>query len=356
MKLLVNAVMLSGHLGGIGQYTYHLLLHLRRVRPQWSITLAIGETIAKNFRSIDGLEIMEICAQSRAARFIHHHVLLRFACKKFDLLHSIGNIGMIGCPIPQVITKHDCYEVVSAERFNPYKRKAMKALISQSGREARALITISQNSLKDIVHHYPQLQGKVQVIYCGSRFPVIRNTDSRAHFLFVGTLEPGKNLALLLRAMAALPRRDGVRLKVVGGQGWRQTHLASLIDELKIQDRVDFLGYVTDSDLAQLYFSSMALVLPSNYEGFGLPAIEAMACGCPVIAADNSSLPEAGGDAALYFKTEDLADLVRQMERMLQDADLRRECSERGYKHAERFRWEKTAEDTALCFEKALES
>jgi glycosyltransferase involved in cell wall biosynthesis len=358
MKVLVNAVMLSGHLGGIGQYTFQLLSSLRRARPQWKITLAISESASEAFKHIDGISLLLIRAESRRSRFMHHHLWLRFVCKRFDVLHSVGNIGMIACPIPQVITLHDSYENVSPERFHPIKRAMMRFLISRSGREAKTVIAVSQNTSRDISRFYPHLQAKVRVIYSGNRFPVIGAGPSTPenYFLFVGTLEPGKNLELLIRALATMADDSGTHLKVVGGQGWRQSHLPKLMESLNIQSRVDFLGFVGDTDLIELYRHSLALVLPSHYEGFGLPAIEAMACGCPALLADNSSLPEAGGNAALYFKTGDLDSLVSQMRRLRDDAYLREQCIERGMQHASRFRWDATAESTAICLEDACRS
>jgi alpha-1,3-rhamnosyl/mannosyltransferase len=113
---------------------------------------------------------------------------------------------------------------------------------------------------------------------------------------------------------------------------------------------VDFKGYVSDSELSDLYGRSLALVQASSYEGFGLPVIEAMACGCPVVAARNSGLVEAGGDAALFFETGDEEGLLRNMERLLREPGLRQELMAKGFAHARKFTWEETARKTAEAY------
>lgn len=351
-----NGIMLSGHLGGIGNYTYHLLRALRQVRPHWRLTLHVDATVAEAFRGIEGLVVKCPPFQSRFARLLYFHLLFRFFCQKYRLLHSVGNIGMVKAPIPQVITLHDCYENVSPERFHPFKRGLMQWLIRRSGRDAAAIMTDSENSRRDIIRFYPELGAKTQVVLLGNKYPVVEHpfTGKCEYFLFVGTLEPGKNLPLLLKALAKMPKPWVWRLKVIGGQGWRQSHLPALLRDLELEAYVDFLGYVGEAELVQWYARAIALILPSQYEGFGLPAIEAMACGCPAILADNSSLPEAGGDAAVYFKSGDANNLQAAMEKMMTDSDMRQACIAKGLRHAATFDWLKTATETAQVIESVL--
>jgi glycosyltransferase involved in cell wall biosynthesis len=135
-------------------------------------------------------------------------------------------------------------------------------------------------------------------------------------------------------------------LKVIGARGWKQSHITQLIDSLGVTDSVIFCGYVSDEQLKKEYQSSIALICASFYEGFGLPVIEAFACGCPVIAANNSALTEAGSDCALYFDTENERDLADSMIRLSSNPEGVKHKILAGFTHASRFRWDETARQT----------
>ena len=360
MRICFNAFFLQNHLGGIGNYAYHLIREIRRLHPDWQLHLLVHSGTAPGFRSLEGVNLIVKDIRGRNARLAYFHLVFPFLARRFDLLHSVGNMGMMFCPIRQVITIHDLYEQVSPERFHLLKRFLMKFLIARSGRGAAAIVADSESTRRDIGRFYPRLLSKTRVVLLGNKFPVAPGiaaaAGDRRHFVFVGTLEPGKNLAHLLQAFARLPDRGGHRLKVVGAEGWGQSALPGLLDSLGIRGEVDFLGYIPEADLRAIYASSLALVLPSSYEGFGLPVIEAMACGCPAICARNSSLVEAGGDAALFFETGDIAGLAARMGQAMGDPALRGEMVAKGYLHAARFRWEKTAAETAAVYGSAGEA
>ena len=355
-SICFNAFFLQNHLGGIGNYAYHLIREIRKQRPDWELTLLVHKGTAPHFRDL-GIRMLEKDLRGRTARLLYFHLVFPFLCRRFDALHSIGNMGMLFCPIRQIITIHDLYEQVSPERFSPSKRFLMRFLISWSGRRAKAILTDSRSTLRDIGRFYPHLHSKSRVVYLGNKFPVqgAAEAGERSDFIFVGTIEPGKNLAHILQAFAVFrDKSPGQRLLVVGAEGWGQSRIPALLDSLGIRSDVEFLGYVPEDRLKEIYASSLALVLASSYEGFGLPAIEAMACGCPVICARNSSLIEAGGDAALFFETGDIAGMAARMAEISRDAGLRAECVRLGFEHAARFRWDKTAAETLLAYESVL--
>jgi glycosyltransferase involved in cell wall biosynthesis len=352
-SICCNALFLQDHLGGIGNYTYHLIRGIRALRPDWDLTLLVHAGTAPHFRSLEGVRIAQVNLRRRWARLAYLHLYFPWRARRFDALHSIGNMGLIFCPATQVITIHDLYERVSPERFSLSKRLLMRFLISWSGKRARAIISVSGNTKRDIARFYPHLSAKTTVVYSGIKFPPAAQADAsgRAGFIFVGTLEPGKNLAHILRAFATFSVKYPGRLKVVGAEGWGQSDIPELLASLGIGDKVEFAGYVSDEALKGLYSSSLALLMASAYEGFGLPVIEAMACGCPVISARNSGLIEAGGDAALFFPTGDVAELARRMEEIHLDEGLRGECIRKGLAHAAAFSWEETARRTVSVFE-----
>jgi len=347
-----NALFLQDHLGGIGNYTLHLIAGMRRARPDWDLSLLVHAGTAPRFAGLEGVRILKVGLRSRWARLMYFHLYFPFLARRFGLLHSVGNMGMLLCPIPQVITIHDLYERVSPERFSLGKRLLMRFLIGWSGRRAAAVITDSENTRRDIARFYPRVAVKTRVVYLGIKFPVATGDPitARQDFLFVGTIEPGKNLPHILEAFALFAARRPGRLKVVGAEGWGHSKIPSLLDRLGIRDRVDFLGYVPDAELRNVYATSTALLMASSYEGFGLPVIEAMACGCPVIAARNSSLIEAGGQAALFFETGDIEGLAARMAEVADSADLRLDRILKGRVHAAGFSWDKTVENTLAVY------
>lgn len=352
-RVCLNALFLQPSLAGIGNYTYRLAEMLMEQKPDWEFSLLVSSGAAAHFAPLKPrLRIVEVRLRKRFLRLLYFHLVFPFRARRFDLLHSVGNMGLVLCPIPQVITLHDVYERVSPERFGWSKRWLMARLISASGDRAKAVLTGSENSRADIAKYYPRLARKLSVIHYGCKFPVLHGAAyaGRKHFAFVGTLEPGKNLPLVLRAFARAAASADDKLLIVGAPGWRQSEIPALIRSLGIASRVDLLGFVPDADLARVLASARALLQASTYEGFGLPVIEAMACGCPVICSRNSGLIEAGGDAALFFPTGDEAALIERMETLQSDPTLAEACMRRGLEHAERFTWKGAAEKTLAVY------
>ncbi|MCX7707335.1 MAG: glycosyltransferase family 4 protein, partial [Anaerolineae bacterium] len=168
--------------------------------------------------------------------------------------------------------------------------------------------------------------------------------------LFLGTLEPRKNLGALLRAYAAVRTRSGEgtpKLVIAGGKGWFYERILTEVDVLGLGDDVIFPGYVAADELPWWYRAAELFVYPSRFEGFGLPVLEAMACGTPVITTTSSSLPEVAGDAAILVDPDDVSALSDAMERLLADPDLRSALRAAGLQRAARFSWKRTAAETA---------
>ncbi|MDQ3000443.1 MAG: glycosyltransferase family 4 protein [Fibrobacterota bacterium] len=352
IRVCVNALLVPPTFGGIGNVAYHVLRELVVAHPGWEFTLLVSGATAPHFRGLAGVRIKEVGIASRLGRLAYLHFFFPFLAARFDVVHSVGNMGLVACPAAQVITIHDAYEHVSPERFGTVKRTLMRLLISVSGRRAKRIIAVSDNTRMDLERFYPHFRGKISVVHSGNKFPlrVDASPDGRNGFLFVGTLEPGKNLPLVLQAFARFRKGQAGVLRIAGAKGWKQSILPGLIAELGISADVEFLGFVPDELLMAEYGRSLALVQASSYEGFGLPVIEAMACGCPVIAARNSGLIEAGGDAALFFETGRADELALLMARVHGERNLREACIRKGLAHAARFTWGGTAENVGKIF------
>ncbi|MCX6026985.1 MAG: glycosyltransferase family 1 protein [Chloroflexi bacterium] len=173
--------------------------------------------------------------------------------------------------------------------------------------------------------------------------------------LYVGNLEPRKNLPRLLEAYARLPGRQVVPpLVLAGTRGWKDAPLRETMERLNLGRRVVFPGYIPQEDLPAVYSMAAAFVYPSLYEGFGLPVLEAMACGTPVITSNVSSMPEVAGDAALLVSPNDVEGLTRALDRVLGEPDLRAELSRRGLARARQFTWRRAAESTLAVYRSVL--
>ena len=219
-------------------------------------------------------------------------------------------------------------------------------------------MTISENSKKDIIKHLNYDLQRVKVVYPGlsPNFkllaktkiePVLKKYRLNPDFLlFVGTLEPRKNLIRLLKAIDLL---EEVTLVIVGQEGWRAKEIKK--QAARCRHHLRFLGYVPDQDLPALYNAAKLFVYPSLYEGFGLPVIEAMACGCPVVTAKTSSFPEICGQAAILVDPDNINSLARGIKEILSRPALSKTLKEKGLKKAKEFSWQKCAQETLRVYE-----
>jgi len=232
---------------------------------------------------------------------------------------------------------------------------------------ADAVIAISESTRRDAIRLYGMDEEKIRVIYEGvsPRFcvaspeaiSVVRQKHSlpESFILSVGTIEPRKNLTSLLGAYRALKNQGAEwKLVIVGKKGWLYEGFFSRLRELGLENEVIFPGFVPDEDLPAFYSAADLFVFPSLYEGFGLPVLEAMACGAPVITSNTSSLPEVAGEAALLVDPTSVEELAGGMRRVLESKELRDELRAKGPKQAAKFRWENAARETLSVYEAVL--
>ncbi|HIP96991.1 MAG TPA: glycosyltransferase family 1 protein [Anaerolineae bacterium] len=263
-----------------------------------------------------------------------------------------------------VLTVHDLSFLRVPECFTGALRRYLERVVPRSVRRADHVIADSHSTKRDLVELLGTPAGKVTVIHSGvePRFRPItgraaleavrRRYDLPKRFVIsVGTLQPRKNFATLITAFARLksgteswkPGARSLKLVIAGGRGWLYEEIFASVQALGLQGDVLFPGFVADEDLPALYNLAEAFVLPSLYEGFGLPPLEAMACGTPVITSNVSSLPEVVGDAGLMVGPTDVEGLAAAIKRVLEDSDLRHEMAQRGLARAKEFTWERAA-------------
>jgi len=270
---------------------------------------------------------------------------------------------------PAVVTVHDLALLRFPELGTPALRR-MVGRARDATRRARAVIAVSEATRRDIVELCGVAAERVHVVHNGvaATFTPLPAAVARAraaarigsddpYLLHVGTLEPRKNLPTLLRAFAALEGDSArpPRLVLAGARGWGDAPLFALVDALGLTARVSFLGEVGPADLPALYSAAELFVYPSRYEGFGLPVLEAMACGAPVIASNASALPEVVGDAGLLVDPDDVDGLRAAIRRLGGDAELRANLRERGRERAKSFTWERAARETLAVYRAAID-
>ena len=286
----------------------------------------------------------------------------RAAGDGFDLVHATTHYGtFMPCRYRNVITIHDVTPILFPETHGRmqvcYHRHMLPSVLNQ----ADAIITISECSKRDILRLYGISEEKIHVIYHGVSDHFSTAPDARSDFvqglpehyiLNIGTLEARKNLPRLLEAYA-IARNKGLthKLLIGGAKGWRLSNLAGIVAKHKLEQDAVFLGYVEDTDLPALYGRAEFFVYPSIYEGFGMPILEAMACGTPVITSNVSSMPEVAGDAALLVDPLDVDEIAAKMLELAGSTELRGRLREAGLARAGRFTWEETARRTLAVYQ-----
>lgn len=266
------------------------------------------------------------------------------------------------CPL--VITVHDLSFLSHPEYHTSRVRLVYTSGLRRAVREADAFITDAECTADELVRLVDVPRSKIFPIPLAADESFRPTPDATVpkrygikgdYLLYVGTLEPRKNLVVLLEAFAAL-ELPHVQLVLAGAKGWMYEDIFAAIDRLNLKERVVFPGYVADEDLAALYTMARIFVYPSTFEGFGLPVLEAMGCGVPVITTNVSSLPEVAADAALLISPQDRNGLRDAMHRLLSNPDLHADLSARSLERARDFSWHKTAEMTAKVYRHVLKA
>jgi len=286
--------------------------------------------------------------------------------ERLDLMHGpLHVLPRVGGP-PGVITVHDLAFVHFPDRVPRSRRLYLTAGTRWSVTRARRVITISENTAADLRRWLEVPAGRIEVIPLAPADaiqPVAddaltefqrHNDITRPYVLCVGTLEPRKNLPRLLRAFVAIAGEVPHQLVLVGPEGWLTGELHATLAEVRLGDRVRLTGFVDDAELGAWYSGADLFAFPSLYEGFGLPPLEAMRCGAPVVTSNVSSLPEVVGGAALTVDPEDVAALAAAMRRVLTDRVLTDDLRARGIERAAEFSWERTARATVGVYRDAV--
>jgi glycosyltransferase involved in cell wall biosynthesis len=367
--IAVNAHLLSGQAGyrsaGVHQYIHALLSHLGQVDDKLRYTVLLGEgklgsTSLTLLRSrwptskVPVRVVWEQCALPWVLRYI-----------KADLVHGPVNIIPLLSPCPTITTIHDLCFVRFRYLLRPSRRLYQLVMTRLSARRARRIIAVSTHTADEITRLFQTPRERIDVIQHGvdpsfhPRPAEEVETFRQRHglpdrfVLAVGTLEPRKNHTKLVEAFSRI-YDSGVKLILVGGRGWLYKDLFARVETLGLSEHVTFAGYVPNEELPLWYNAATIFVYPSLYEGFGMPILEAQACGTPVLTSNIPPMTEAAGDAALLVPPTDVDALAMALQRLLTETLLQQELKERGLAHAKHFSWRHTAQKTTCVYRRAL--
>jgi glycosyltransferase involved in cell wall biosynthesis len=359
MRVGIDARLVHYRQAGISQYTLSLLHQLASMDTEDEFIVLRSRKDRSPLLAGDSLYHKGLWTPP-------HHRLeqwllpVELATVQMDVLHSPDFIPPFRRNCKSVITVHDLNFLLFPDFLTP-ESASYYGQIDQAVRKCDHIIAVSQATKQDVIRLTGAAEDKITVVYEAAD-PIYRPLDDaklKAHTrdrfglnrdfgLFVSTIEPRKNVPTLLRAFRQLldDYHPDVDLVLGGEKGWLSDQVFDLVEELSLSDRTHFLGRVSSQELLGLYNTAQFLVHPAFYEGFGLPPLEAMACGTPAIVSNTSALPEIVGDAALLVDPHDVDELTVAMWRLLTEDSLREQMRQKGLKRARLFSWQKAARET----------
>ncbi len=346
---------------GSSQYCYELLINLYKLdkKNEYEIFLPISPT--NDLPEANEKWKYTVIPQRKLWTLTALSPHLFSVKKNIDVFFSPTHYLPIFAPRKSVVSILDISYIYFPKLFKRKDLFQLKRWTAYSARHAKKILTISESSKNDIINEYHQRAEKIEVVYPGMNTKLTKSgfldmnelkdkfSINKKYILFVGTLQPRKNITRLIEAFSKID--DDVKLVIVGKKGWQFDEIIEAPEKYGIKEKVIFLNNVGDDDLPSLYKNAEFFILPSLYEGFGLPVLEAMSYGTAVITSNISSLPEVGGDAALYVNPNDANDIALKIKKLLEDEGLRRELVAKGKKQVESFSWEKSARETLKVLE-----
>ncbi len=361
-KIFLDVTSALKQSAGIGRYTRGLVQALAHHFPDLPVTLVAGRDAPDPpggwnypFRRLPFSERVGVILWQR----LRIPLPVDWFLDSGGIFHSPDFVLPPLARLLGIVTVHDLSFLVYPQHAVPGLEFYLRGAVPRSVRRARLVLADSENTRRDLIRFWDTPPSKVKVLYPGISNAFRPVTDAQVlaqvretyglpdrFILSVSRLEPRKNFPTLIRAFNILKRKHGLphHLVIAGGKGWLYEPIFETAARSPYRDAIHFPGFIADEDLPAVYTLADVFAYPSFYEGFGFPPLEAMACGTPVLSADNSSLPEVVGDAGLLLPAEDVHAWAEALARVLEDEALRVTLRERGFQQAARFSWEASAQ------------
>lgn len=367
-KILVDGISLLSSLTGIGRYTYEISKNIEK--SEYTDMSYYYGYFSKNLihpSDKKDLKILKsLVTKNLLLKKIIRKILIiigRLFSKTYDLYWQPNFIPNLNIKAKKTITSVHDFSFILHKDYHPKERiEYFEKFFFENIKKSDEIITGSMFSKKEILERLNFPEDKIHVIYHGINHNLFKrynnldlNFELPNKFIFsVGSIEPRKNLMGLLKAYNLLNEqiKEEYKLVLAGFQGWENDEIMDYINKNK--KYIHYLGFISDIELAKVYNLASCFIFPSFYEGFGIPPLEAMACGTPVICSNTSSLPEVGGEAVLYCNPFDIDDIKNKIELLLKDKDLQNDLIKKGLKRAQLFSWEKSAREHLEIFKKVL--
>jgi len=368
----LNAHLLSSEPGyraaGIHTVIHHLLRNLgQQAGPDWRFTALVGREQTARY---PGLTMRRAAWDTRrpSRRILWEQAVQPGQLRQFDLYHALAFAAPLALPVPMVVTVYDLTFMRYPQRLSAARRRYLRLMTDLTCRRARRVFAISHSTGRDLTDLLGVPPEKIIVTPLGydqERFRPLPLADVAAFkaqkglperfWLFLGTLEPRKNIPVLLEAYAQIAPRQRLPLVLAGGEGWGMDAIHATIARHRLTQDVTFTGFVPTSEVPLWYNSAEIFVYPSVFEGFGLPVLEAMACGTPVITSNVSSLPEVAEGVGLTLAPDDPSGWTDALRRAFYDSNWRAQAQQAGLERAQHFQWSITARQTIAGYQRALE-
>ena len=370
MRIGIDGLPLTQPLAGIGHYTFELVRHLSRdnevdvISPKpflQSLTIGQDENVPAR--------LIQKKVNPITGRWWSFGLPRYLKSSKLDVFHGTNFEIPMRASCPTVISIHDLSLLLYPQTHQRRRVWRARRRLPLMARRANMIITLSDAIREEIHKHLRIPLDRIVTVYCAARQVFHQMDQHQAEqirkqlniaddfILYAGTIEPRKNIDLLLKAFAesGLGKKRGMQLVLAGKRGWLVDDLYRSLEQDEIGARVKCTGYLTDEELCALYSSCKLFVYPSLYEGFGLPPLEAMACGAPVIASRIPSIAEATGSAARLVSSQSTGELAGAMRELVENDSERKRLSDAGQKRASEFSWRATADHTQAVYAEAID-
>jgi glycosyltransferase involved in cell wall biosynthesis len=368
LRIAIDAHSVGAKLGGNESYAINLIEALAQIDEVNDYTLYVTTTEARD-RFHQRWPNFKVRTTLPHTPLIRIPLTLSAELRKHpvDVLH-VQFTAPPFCPCPVVVSIHDLSFEHLPHTFHRRSRTQLRLTVRHSAKRAARILTLSEHTRRDVIDTYKIDPSRITAIPLAAPRHFSRVTDNRElqrvrhnygidgpYILSVGSIQPRKNLARLINAYASLRGKyaeaELPKLVLVGKHAWLYDETMRALAQTGLKESVILTGYVPESDLPALYSGALCFVYPSYFEGFGLPPLEAMKCGAPVIVGNQTSLPEVVGDAALTVDPYDVSSIAAAIDRLIKNSDLRGELSVKGRTRAETFDWRETARRTLQVYE-----